>query len=130
MWSRVVIFSHFMNSIGVVMLNETWEHYSKIEGIELQFNSMYYLDTHVDSRTNAKKPLVRRGGPRNRYFPRVNHLQYCCALSLRCLTLVVITVLLWKLYIIKAVSTFTVFVLLNVCGCCHVCVCVCVCEGV
>jgi len=60
-----------MNSIGVVMLNETWEHYSKTEGIELQFNSMYYLDNHVDSRTNVKKPLVRRGGPRNRHFPRV-----------------------------------------------------------
>jgi len=48
-------------------------------------------------------------------------------MSLRCLALVVITILLWKLYIIKAVSTFTAFVLLNVCCCCHVCVCVCVC---
>jgi len=56
MWSRVVIFGHFMNSIGFVMLDETWKHYSKIEGTELQFNSMYYLDNHKDSRMNAKNP--------------------------------------------------------------------------
>jgi len=49
MWSRVVIFGHIMNSIGFVIFNETWEHYSKTEGIELQFNSMYYLDNHEDS---------------------------------------------------------------------------------
>ena len=56
MWSRVVIFGHIMNSIGFVIFNETWEHYSKTEGIELQFNSMYYLDNHEDSWMNAKNP--------------------------------------------------------------------------
>jgi len=56
----------------------------------------------------------------------MNRLQYCCALSLRCLGLDAITVLLWKL-LTKAVSIFTVHVCVCVYVCMRACVCVCVC---